>query len=184
MSVNQFFAFEDSLPPGEKWELIQGRLVMMAGGALRHSQICANLIAALHGRLRDTPCIMYTSDANVSREEASTSAYPDVVIRCGDPLGDVRTMTDPFALIEVASPSSEHADFGSKLEAYTLIPSLQAYAVVRQDEWRVEIWRRAADDEWDKDVLKSVDSVLELPGLDVSVPLLEIYDRISGINPD
>lgn len=181
MRVAEFFAFEDARPREEKWELLFGQLFLMAGGTLRHSQICANLIAALHPRLRASTCIVYTSDANVSAEEINTSAYPDVVVRCGPALGSERTMRDPTAIIEVASPSSEHRDAGVKLEAYTLIPSVQLYAIVRQDEWRVEVWRRASAEEWDKEVLKRPESALALPTLGLSVPLAEIYDRVEGV---
>lgn len=181
MGVAKFFAFEQSRPPEEKWELLFGQLFLTAGGTMRHSQICANLIAALHLRLRGTNCIVYTSDASVSAEEIDTSVYPDVVVRCGDALGGERTMRDPTAIIEVASPSSEHRDAGAKLEAYTLIPSVQLYAIVRQDEWRVEVWRRASAEEWDKEVLKRAESALALPTLGVAVPLAEIYDRVEGV---
>ena len=181
MRVAEFFAFEDSRPPEEKWELLFGQLVLMAGGTMRHSQICANLIGALHARLRGSACIVYTSDANVSSEAIDTSVYPDVVVRCGDALGPERTMRDPTAILEVASPSSEHRDAGAKLEAYTLIPSVQLYAIVRQDEWRMEVWRRASAEEWDKQVLKRAESVLDFPTLGVSVPLVEIYERVEGV---
>lgn len=181
MRVPEFFAFEQGRPLEEKWELLFGQLFLMAGGTMRHSQICANLIIALGSRLREGNCIVYTSDANVSAEEIDTSVYPDVVVRCGNALEGERTMRDPTAIIGVASPSSEHRDAGAKLEAYTLIPSVQLYAIVRQDEWRVEVWRRASAEEWDKEVLKRAESALAFPTLGVSVPLAEIYDRVEGV---
>lgn len=58
---------------------------------------------------------------------------------------------------------------------------MQLYAIVRQDEWRVEVWRRASAEEWDKEVLKRAESALAFPTVGVSVPLAEIYDRVVGV---
>ena len=47
MTVEQFLAFCETLPDGEKWELHDGRPVMMVGGTAGHSIIANNLARAL-----------------------------------------------------------------------------------------------------------------------------------------
>jgi Uma2 family endonuclease len=181
MPLDGFAAFEASRPAGEKWELLFGKLYLMAGGTPRHSQICANIIISLGQQLRRGPCIVYTSDAKVVRAANDLGVYPDVTIRCGDPTALGAAIEDPRVLFEVSSPSSENTDAGIKLEAYTLIPGLEAYVIVRQDEWRIEVWRREGE-EWDKSVLKHADDILRLDGIEAALPLADIYER-TGLAP-
>jgi Uma2 family endonuclease len=53
--------------------------------------------------------------------------YPDIVVLCGhgiyDP-ADRDTLTNPTAIIEVLSPSTEKYDRGEKFRSYQQIPSL------------------------------------------------------------
>jgi Uma2 family endonuclease len=179
MTVEEFFVFEDQCPPGEKWELLGGRLVMMAGGTMRHAQIALNIASGLRGRL-GRACRAYVADANVSEASRGVSAYPDVVVRCGPPLSAERTMTDPHLIVEVASPSTAHIDLGVKVLDYTGFETLQVYAVVRQDEARLEVWRRTADG-WANETLRGLSAVLALPTLETSLPLTEIYEDVEGL---
>src|SRR5689334_21278023 len=40
----------------ERHEFVDGETLLMAGGTANHSLIVANVIAAVHGRLKDKPC--------------------------------------------------------------------------------------------------------------------------------
>jgi hypothetical protein len=47
MTVEAFLEFCDTLPDGERWELIDDAPMMMTGGTAAHSLIISNLLVAL-----------------------------------------------------------------------------------------------------------------------------------------
>jgi hypothetical protein len=47
MTVEAFLEFCDTLPDGERWELIDDAPMMMTGGTAAHSLIISNLLGAL-----------------------------------------------------------------------------------------------------------------------------------------
>src|SRR5262249_20698353 len=86
MSEHDYLAWEEEQPARHEWyrgEVID--VLAMAGGSLRHSLLCANLIALLHAALRGKPCRVHTSDQLVYIEENHFFAYPDVTVLCGEP---------------------------------------------------------------------------------------------------
>lgn len=54
-------------------------------------------------------------------------------------------LTNPLALVEVLSPSTESYDRGAKFAHYRLITSLRDYVLVSQAERRVEVFHRTGD---------------------------------------
>ena len=52
MTVEEFYAFTDTRPDEEKWELIDGEPVLNASPSPLHQWIVGNLIVALGGRAR------------------------------------------------------------------------------------------------------------------------------------
>src|SRR6185295_16327700 len=105
---------EDSL---EKHEYRDGRIIEMAGGSADHSLIATNIIGELRNRLKGKPCQVYDSNLRIKIPRSILYTYPDATIICGDripdpsdPLG--HTMTNPRAIIEVISPTSEAYDRG------------------------------------------------------------------------
>jgi len=62
---------------------MDGEAVAMAGASFNHNLIVANVVGALWGRLRGTPCAVVPSDLKV--KATSRLYYPDVTVVCGDP---------------------------------------------------------------------------------------------------
>ena len=93
-----------------KFEMIEGRLVMMAGGSRNHSRIAVNATVALATRLAGKPCLPYNSDFLVETN-GTNRYYPDVTVACGEE----RDFTDrPVLIIEVLSRSTMREDLGPK----------------------------------------------------------------------
>ena len=87
MSVEQFFAFTDTRPDHEKWELIDGEPVLQASPLSRHQTIVANVIGWLHN-FRRTQRASWTAIPGIGVRVSSTSlAEPDVLIRPRLPRG-------------------------------------------------------------------------------------------------
>ncbi|NVB79517.1 MAG: Uma2 family endonuclease [Kofleriaceae bacterium] len=134
-----------------KHEYIDGLVVAMGGGTVRHARLAASIIAALEQQLADRPCEVYTSDARIRIQDPNVITYPDISVGCG-PVEvddtDECAQTNPTVLIEVTSPSSEGYDRGKKFAFYRAIPSLREYVIVDQEEPSIEVFRRGEDGTW------------------------------------
>jgi Uma2 family endonuclease len=80
--------------------------------------------------------------------------------------------------IEVLSPSTEGRDLRWKRTAYTGLPSLTHYVAIAQDA--VEVLVFARDEDFAEKRIRSIDKVIELRSLGISLPVAEIY-RDTGL---
>jgi hypothetical protein len=55
MTVDEFYAFTDTRPDDEKWELIGGGPILNAAPSRLHQKIVKNVIFALENRARERP---------------------------------------------------------------------------------------------------------------------------------
>jgi Uma2 family endonuclease len=113
-----------------KHEYFAGKVYAMTGGTEPHNLIAGNVLAALHGQLRNRPCRVYTSDQRINVRATGLQTYSDVTIVCGQPqfAGKSRvTIVNPIVIIEVLSPSTKLYDRGMKFQNYRTIETLQEY---------------------------------------------------------
>jgi Uma2 family endonuclease len=172
MSVEQFFAFTDTRPDHEKWELIDGEPLLHATPLSRHQTIVANVIYCLQALRRDRRR-SWTAIPGIGVRISSTSlAEPDVLIRPMMPRVG-RECDDPIVAIEVLSESTAERDLGWKRRAYASLPSLMFYVVIAQDAAEIVVYARAVN--FAEQRLESLDATLELASLGISLPLAEIY---------
>ena len=82
MSADTFFAWVSSQE--ERYELVDGVPVMMAGAGRRHDRVVVNSISALHRRLRNGPCQTF-SGATYIAVPGQNQRMPDVGVDCGKP---------------------------------------------------------------------------------------------------
>lgn len=132
-------------------EFLNGDAWAMAGGAPRHSKVKANLSGVLYVALRRTPCAAYDSDLKVVAPETGLATYPDAAVICGPLQRDERdnnAVTNPSALFEVISASTEAWDRGGKFAHYRRLESLQHYLLVDSQLQRVEHYERQVDGRW------------------------------------
>ena len=141
VGLAEYLGIEERSPI--RHEYVRGRLVAMAGGTIRHSQIAARII----GQLAASPCELFTSDLAVRVLQYDTVRYPDVSVVCGEPesAGD-RLLLNPTVLFEVMSPSTEQTDRFEKLFEYKSIPSALEIVLISSDGRHAEIHRRDGDD--------------------------------------
>ncbi len=158
-------------------EYLAGEVFAMCGVTPRHNRIAGRLHGAFRDHLRGGPCEPYISDVavklRISRDDYAY--YPDVMVVCGREKEDERFFTDPKLIVEVLSPSTAGVDRHEKRIAYRRIPALEEYVIVAQDAVEVTAYRR--EDAWEPAVLESLDSVLELRAIGLTLPLAQIYER-------
>jgi Uma2 family endonuclease len=162
-------------------EFLDGEIIAMSGGSIRHAQLQANLLGELFVALRGSDCGMYTSDFRVRVSKTRMYAYPDVSVVCGKPLlADERQdiLLNPVVIFEVLSPSTEKYDRGVKFQHYRGIDSLKDYLLVDQDQVRIEWYSRELDNTWTLRDYQKLEEELKIASIGVSLPLSGIYDRV------
>ncbi|MBS1792814.1 MAG: Uma2 family endonuclease [Acidobacteria bacterium] len=128
-----------------KHEYVDGEIYAIAGESRRHNRIVSNFVLAFRDGLTETGCETYFEGVKVQANR-STFYYPDVLVTCEiEGEDDDYVIKFPCLIVEVLSPSTAATDKREKLIAYKLIDSLQEYAIVWQDELRVELHRRHRD---------------------------------------
>jgi Uma2 family endonuclease len=165
-----------------KSEYFDGEVFAMTGASRKHNLIALNIGGELRNQLKGRPCETYTSDMRVKVAAAGLYTYPDVVVICGDAQFEdefVDTLLNLVLIAEVLSKSTARYDRGGKFSDYRSIPSFAEYLLVAQDEHRVEHYVRQADGRWLLTEYRSLEDVLQLDSINCSLPLKEVYDRVS-----
>lgn len=181
MTVEEYFAFTDTRPDNEKWELIDGEPISNASPSTLHQTILWNL-AFLLGTLQRQRPQSWESSAGIGVRVSDTSLpQPDAfIVPAGaakrDPYG--RATSEVIVAIEILSPSTAERDLRWKRTAYTSLPSLTHYVVVAQDSVDVVVFARETG--FVERHYRSLADTLELPALGISLPLSEIY-RDTGL---
>lgn len=178
MLIDAFVAWMETWGPEEKWELLDGEPVAMAGGSRDNDTIAQNLTIAIGAKLRERGCGTHRDHLLRSPVSDRFGAFPDLFVRCGPAGGGLDQWSDDAtAVFEVLSPSTMAIDRGYKQEQYLLMPKLQHYVLVYPREFRVEVWSRDAEGVWSDfpAVTRSLDGAVKLAALDLAIPMMDIY---------
>ena len=172
MDKASFLAWADGRE--ERYELVEGRVVMMTRPRRAHAIIVRNLILALHRRLDPEKWLVIAEfglDAG-----PKTLRFPDVVV---DRIGgspDDRWATGPVLLAEVLSESSRKTDLEDKATEFLRLPSVEAYAVFAQREAKAWAWLREAGSFSSRPrEFVGEKNVIGLPAVGIELPLSEVY---------
>lgn len=108
---------------GNRYELIEGEIVVSPSPRSRHQVVCARLFRLLDDRCPD-PLMVLFAPLDVVLEEHSV-VEPDLIVFDRDELGDRGLDTPPLLAIEILSPSTRGRDLVRKKRLYerTGVPS-------------------------------------------------------------
>jgi Uma2 family endonuclease len=165
-----------------KSEYFAGEVFAMVGASRKHNLITANIIAALIQQLKRRPCELYPSDMRVRVPATGSYTYPDVVVACGEPEFEddyLDTLLNPVVIIEVLSASTASYDRIKKFGYYRTIDSLNEYLLVAQDEYKIEQYIKQPDGRWLLADIKSLEATVEMPSIQCTLPLADVYDKVS-----
>ncbi len=181
MTVKEFYAFTDTRPDDEKWELIDGEPILNASPSPVHQWIVRNILIALGNRERELEASWAILPGLGIRVSRTNRPEPDLVIIprsafSADPVQ--RDTAEMIAAFEILSPSTEGRDLRWKRTTYTSLPSLTHYIVVAQDAADVVVFAR--DTGFAERRYRSLSDTIELPALGILLPLSEIY-RDTGL---
>jgi Uma2 family endonuclease len=175
ITPEQFFAWVSGHE--ERYELVDGEVVMMAGAGPRHDPIVVNLTAAIHSQIRGGPRQTFTGDTYVATNLA-TRRMPDLGVDCGKPDDDSLMADKPALVVEVLSPTTGGFDVTVKLAEYQSLRSLNYILFVDTDSPNVHLYSRDDDGLWKDIVLKGLEALVDLGKLNARLELQEIYSGL------
>jgi Uma2 family endonuclease len=178
MSLDDFEELLADKPADERWELIGGRVVrMMVGARWEHHFIIANLSGAIREQLRavNSPCRVFSETFYMKKKTLEAQMLPDVMVRCGPLEPGASSVDDPVVLVEVMSQGTQARDRLEKWHVYQKLQSLQHYVLVERDRAYIETLDRVGDTWSGVRILEGLSATLDLPAIQVSVSLAEIY---------
>lgn len=162
-----------------KSEYIDGWIRAMCGASLRHNMVSGNCFVTLSVLLKGKPCRPFHSDTKVRIDRADMRRfyYPDVQVVCksNDQLSVFQDL--PVLIIEVLSLSTRRYDLDEKMSAYLTIPSLECYIALEQHQPIAIVMRRTTGG-FLREVVEGMEASIELPFLNCSLPMRDIYDEI------
>jgi len=176
--------FEELLPDrprNERWELIGGRLVrMMVGARWEHARIVQNIAFGLEQQFRNRGSSRqtFTETFYLKSLRLDAAMLPDVMVVCRDLDPGATTTEDPAVLVEVLSAGTEARDRFEKWHVYQQLASLRHYVLVKRDRPHIEVFDRVEGTWSGLRVRDGLDATLELPAIEASLPLADIYRRV------
>ena len=175
ISLDEFLAWEERQELRFEYDGLD--IQAMTGGTMAHGRIQANLVAALHARLRGGPCFLVGSEVKV--RTATSIRYPDAMVICSPAEGKATSTSRPTVLFEVLSPSTARKDLGAKNAEYQTLDSLRRYVVLHQEVAAAEVFFRDDEGEWAHEFIGG-QGVLKMPEIEVELPLALFYEGIGA----
>ena len=187
LTIEEYLASERTSV--ERHEYLDGLVYAMAGESPTHGTICMNLSIYLGRQLIGTTCQAWSKDCKVRsgpvldpQDRKGLFSYPDLVVFCGEPSfhdSHRDVLTNPVAIIEVLSPSTEIFDRGEKFARLrNWNPSLLDYLLVSQSCPLVEQFTRREDGSWLYRFGEDLTASLPIESIGCTLHLAEVYDRI------
>lgn len=137
-----------ALPEGQRAELIDGQLYMMAPPTRIHQKIIMELSATIRNHIKSKggSCDIYPAPFAVFlNADEETYVEPDISVICDpDKLTDKGCNGAPDFIIEVVSPSSRKMDYSTKNALYS-DANVREYWIVDPEKERTTIYRYEED---------------------------------------
>jgi Uma2 family endonuclease len=174
MTIEEFLAFTDQRPDGERWELIEGAAVMNASPTDWHQTICLNVGSELRTMKASTGATWSPLLDIGTRVPASPRSLPrpDIIVKEG-PLTGKAVSDDAGILFEILSKSNSKIDRAWRAKVYQSIPNCRHYITVSMKA--AEVIRHDRDNAWKGVVYAGLDAILGLPWINVRLPPRALY---------
>ena len=174
MTVEEFLAFTESRPDGERWELIEGVAVLNPSPTQWHQVVCSNLVAFLMSHKTTYGASWIPMPGVSTRVPISRNSLPqpDVYVQEGPP-ADSSITEDALVIFEVLSRSNSRRDREWRKRVYASVPNCQHYVTVTTKP--AEIIRHDRSSGWQEATMTGLIETLPLPAIGVTIPLRDIY---------
>ncbi|WP_420461270.1 Uma2 family endonuclease [Neolewinella sp.] len=164
-----------------KYEYLNGRVKMMAGGTVAHADIVGNTYYQL--RAADHNCKINNSEMAVSVQLLNKYFFPDASAVCEaeaayEPGGGIARLTNPALLVEVLSEGTADYDRTTKFSAYRQLPSFREYLLIDSRRYNVETYYREQSDLWRIANYQELDQEVRINTLNITLPLSVFYEGV------
>ncbi len=179
MSPGEFLEWEDRQEL--KHEYAEGEIIIMQAATLQHTRVFSNVFCEISSFLKGRRCEVLSGDLRIAATLAQSFFYPDITIFCNgtDRFEDMQnTFSNPAVIIEVMSAATRDYDLGRKQFYYMQMESVKEYIMIDSEKIRIRAARRQADDCWKFEVLRSVNDVLHIDTIVLSMDVALIYDNV------
>jgi len=174
MDVDEFMAFLQTRPDGERWDLIEGVAVMMSPASYAHQRITRNLCELLNGAFaaRQLDLFAYFDAGVRSPGVRNFQPQPDVVVVPGVAGHDY--YSEQFQLAgEVLSPTNTRAEIDLKLRRYREAPDNLYVVVIEPRQFRVDIYAKRLG--WQPATLTQPEDPIEMPEFAMTCRVADLY---------
>ena len=162
-------------------EYLDGQIIPMAGGKPNHNQLAINLTSAINYNTRKKPYRVFMSDLRLSIPNCRLYTYPDVmVVQTPLVFAENRqdTITNPIAIAEILSDSTEKYDRGDKFRMYRTIPGFKEYLLISQTAMQVEKFAKNDANQWVLSEYAGDKAKISFDSFKFEIALDELYDRV------
>lgn len=147
----RIYTIEDiyALPEGERAELIDGQIYLMAPPSRKHQRMTVELSTIINNYIksRNGSCEVDIAPFAVFLNTNQTNyVEPDISVICDkDKLTDKGCNGAPDWIIEIVSPGSRRMDYYTKLFKYRTV-GVREYWIVDSDKNRITVYSFESDD--------------------------------------
>ena len=138
----------EALPEGERAELIDGKMYMMASPTATHQRLIGFLHVEFYNYIKGKKgkCEVFLSPFAVYLNETNNYVEPDLIVVCDkDQVDEKGCHGGPDLAIEIVSPSSKRMDYAIKLFKYRTY-GVREYWIVDPEKKRVQVYHLKEDD--------------------------------------
>lgn len=170
-NMEEYFAFEEKSEV--RHEYYFENLIEMAGASFLHNLISGNLFFILKMLLKDKDKRIFMEGFKAFIKSENIFFYPDVMVAL--PEQHEYFSTQPVLIAEVLSESTRKFDMVDKFIQYQKLDTLQYYLLVEPDKHLVIMYKKTDDADWQGDTYTAITDVINLPKLNISIALKDIY---------
>lgn len=167
-----------------KSEYRDGEIIPMTGGTTNHNEIAGNFYSTLKFNLRKQDYRVYIADVRLWIPRHRVYTYPDVMLIQGEPIYADRgttTVTNPVAIAEVLSPSTQNYDQGDKFTYYRSILEMKEYILISQQKYHVMQYAKT-ELGWLLSEYETADAIIKLAAVDWELELADLYTGVDFNN--
>jgi Uma2 family endonuclease len=105
-----------------------------------------------------------------------------MTIDCGPRRGQNLVAPEPKVVFEILSEDTQQRDRRTRLADYNATPSIAHYVLLEQDEAVVHVYSRGSHGDFNlrAQEVRGLEGVVELPAVQLTLSMSEIYDGIAA----
>lgn len=170
-SIEAYLAFEEKSEVRHEYYL--ENLIEMSGTTYKHNDFVFFLSAFFRFNLPKGKFKISSEQVKLYIASENIFFYPDVMVAL--PEEQQYYSTQPVLITEVLSESTRKFDMIDKFIQYQKLETLQYYLLVEPEKHLVIVHKKTDEAGWQTDTYTSINDVIDLPALQISITLKDIY---------